>query len=129
MPKRGEGRGELNGFLDAGTSLQGELAFDDTFRIEGKLSGRIVSAGDLVVGERGEVDAVIEVGRLFVAGTLRGKATAQRIELAPGSRVYAELVTPALVVAEGAFLQAQCVMVEPAVPPGASVAPLPVAGR
>ncbi len=101
-------RGELDGFLDAGGAFAGELRFADTFRVDGKLTGRVVSPGDLVIGQDGEVDADIEVGRLFVAGVLRGRARAGRIELDRGSRVEAELVTPHLVVAEGARLRARC---------------------
>lgn len=105
--------GELNGFLDAGSSIQGELHFEDTFRVEGKLSGKVVSRGDLVVGEGGEVDAEVQAGRVFVSGILKGRVEAARIELAPGCRVNAELVTPSLVVEDGAFVQGRCSMVEP----------------
>ncbi|MGH9464100.1 MAG: bactofilin family protein [Thermoanaerobaculia bacterium] len=102
--------GELNGFLDVGSELAGELRFTDTFRVDGKVSGRIVSPGDLIIGEAGEVEADVEVGRLFVAGVLRGRASAERIELERGSRVEAELATPSLVVAEGAILRVRCEM-------------------
>ena len=33
----------LNGFMDEGTELQGELRFRDTFRVDGRVKGRIVS--------------------------------------------------------------------------------------
>jgi cytoskeletal protein CcmA (bactofilin family) len=104
-------RGELNGFLDAGSRIDGELHFDDTFRVEGRLSGKVVSKGDLVIGEKAVVDAQIKVARLYVSGELRGRAEADRVELAPGSKVYAEVVTPALIIEEGAFFKGQCSMV------------------
>jgi cytoskeletal protein CcmA (bactofilin family) len=72
--KGDEAKGELNGFLDAGSHIQGELHFEDTFRIDGKVTGKIQSAGDLVVGEKGEVDGEIYVGRLFVSGSVKGSA-------------------------------------------------------
>lgn len=112
--------GELNGFLDAGSSIQGELHFEDTFRVDGKISGKVVSKGDLVVGESGEVDAEVKAGRVFVSGTLKGRVEAARIELAPGCRVHAELVTPSLVIEDGAFVQGRCSMVAPE-PEGADV--------
>lgn len=105
--------GELNGFLDTGSQLSGELRFEDTFRVDGRVSGRIVSPGDLIIGEGGEVEAEVEVGRLLVAGILRGRATAAHIELDRGCRVEAELVTPSLVVAEGAILHVSCDMGAP----------------
>ncbi len=35
--------GELNGFLDRGASFKGELEFEDTMRIDGRFTGKIVS--------------------------------------------------------------------------------------
>ena len=45
---------DLNGFLDSGSHLEGELRFDASFRVDGKLTGRVDSEGDLIVGESGE---------------------------------------------------------------------------
>jgi cytoskeletal protein CcmA (bactofilin family) len=113
--KKSGARGDLNGFLDAGSFIDGTLHFEDTFRLDGRLRGSIVSRGDLVVGEHGEVEADIEVGRIFVSGTVRGKVTAhQRLEIAAGGRVLADLETPSLIVEDGATLQGQCNMSSPA---------------
>jgi len=32
-------QGDLNGFLDAGSHIQGELRFEDTFRVDGRAFG------------------------------------------------------------------------------------------
>lgn len=104
-------RTNLNGFLDAGSSIKGEVRFDDTFRVEGELTGKAISSGDLVVGENGSVDGEIEVGRAFIAGTVSGSIKAsERIELTSGARVFADLETPALVVENGAVFQGHCTM-------------------
>jgi cytoskeletal protein CcmA (bactofilin family) len=105
---------DLNGFLDEGTEFSGELRFRDTLRIDGRAKGRIVSDNTLIVGETGQVDAEIDCGvisiRGRVSGTLRGR---QRIELLSGCRVQATLVSPKLVVEDGAFFQGECRMGEP----------------
>ena len=104
-------RGELNGFLDAGSHIRGELHFDDTFRIDGRLTGKAVSRGNLVVGEDGVVDAEIEVGSIFVSGTVKGTVkAAERIEIAVGGQVFADLETPTLVVEDGAIIEGHCSM-------------------
>ncbi|MFQ5526252.1 MAG: polymer-forming cytoskeletal protein [Thermoanaerobaculia bacterium] len=109
--KRSDSQGDLNGFLDAGSFIEGSLHFEDTFRLDGKLKGRIVSNGDLVVGERGDVEADLKVGRIFVSGTVRGSVVAQRrVEIAAGGKVFADIETPSLVVEDGATLQGQCNM-------------------
>ncbi len=110
MKKTGA-KGDLNGFLDAGSFIEGALHFEDTFRLDGRLKGRIVSHGDLVVGEHGDVEAEIEVGRIFVSGTVRGSVQAhQRVEIAAGGKLLADIQTPSLVVEDGATLQGRCDM-------------------
>lgn len=104
-------RGDLNGFLDADSQINGELHFEDTFRVDGKLTGKVISEGDLVVGEQGEIEGSIEVGRVFVSGVVRGNITASsRVELTAGGKVYADLATPALVIEEGAIFEGKCRM-------------------
>ena len=113
MKLRGQGSGgELNGFLDAGSHIKGDLLFEDTFRVDGKVTGKVLSDGDLVVGVSGEVDGEVMVGRVFVSGTLRGRVkAAKRIEIAAGGRVHATLETPSLVIEDGAFFEGQSAMV------------------
>ena len=106
---------DLNGFLDEGTEFSGELRFRDTLRIDGRVKGKVsVSDNTLIVGESGQVDAEIDCGvvsiRGRVTGTVRGR---QRIELLSGCRVLATLVSPKLVVEDGAFFHGDCRMGEP----------------
>jgi cytoskeletal protein CcmA (bactofilin family) len=102
---------ELNGFMDQGTEFEGELRFKDTFRIDGRVKGRIVSDNTLIVGESGHVDAEIECAVVSIRGTVSGRVHArERIELLAGSRVQATLVSPKLLIEDGAFFQGQCDM-------------------
>ena len=104
----------LNGFMDEGTEMVGELRFRDTFRIDGRLKGRIVSDQTLIVGESAHVDAEIDCGVVSIRGTVSGRVQGrQKIELLAGSRVQATLVSPCLVIEEGAFFSGQCDMGTP----------------
>jgi cytoskeletal protein CcmA (bactofilin family) len=102
---------DINGFLDQGTELQGELRFRDTFRVDGKVKGRIVSDNTLIIGESAQVDAEIDCGVVSIRGTVTGRVKGrERIELLAGSRVQASLSSPRLVIEEGAFFQGDCDM-------------------
>ncbi len=116
MKPRGEGA-TLNGFLDRGSHLKGELTFEETFRIDGKFEGKIPSGSELILGDSAEVDAVIHVERLSINGSLKGIVNAsERIEIHPRARVTAELHTPALLIEEGAFFQGSCDMAPESAP-------------
>lgn len=102
---------DLNGFLDNGSHLHGELRFDTSFRVDGRFTGTVISDGDLIVGEGGEVEGDLQVGQIFVSGTVRGSVrAARRIQISPTGKVMAEIDTPALVVEDGAFFEGSCSM-------------------
>ena len=103
--------GDLNGFLDRGSSFKGELEFEDTMRIDGKFNGRIRSKNELIVGESAHIEGEIHVGRIAISGTVMGKITAdQRVEIHRNGKVYSDIDTPALIIEEGAIFQGNCVM-------------------
>lgn len=108
-----KGTGELNGFLDRGSSFNGDLDFEDTMRIDGRFNGRITSKNELIIGESAHVEGEIHVGRVAISGTVSGKIKAdQRIEIHRSGRVYCEVETPTLVIEEGALFQGTCSMAE-----------------
>ena len=102
---------DLNGFLDSGSHVEGELRFETSFRVDGRFTGTVRSDGDLIVGEGGEVEGEIHVGQIFVSGTVRGSVRAARkVQISPNGKVYADLETPSLIVEDGAFLEGRCSM-------------------
>jgi cytoskeletal protein CcmA (bactofilin family) len=103
--------GELNGFLDHGSSFKGELEFEDTMRIDGRFNGKIVSKNELIVGESAHIEGDIHIGRIAISGTVVGKIVAsQRVEIHRNGKVYSDIDTPALIIEEGAVFQGNCVM-------------------
>jgi len=102
---------ELNGFMDEGTEFLGELRFRDTYRVDGRVRGKIVSENTLVVGESGRVEADIDCGVVSIRGQVAGHVIGrQRIELLAGARVTGTLVSPKLVIEDGAFFSGDCAM-------------------
>jgi cytoskeletal protein CcmA (bactofilin family) len=111
MKERGDGT--LNGFIDKGSQVRGDLSFEETFRIEGRFEGKIRSGNELIIGDSADVTAEIDVGRLSVNGTLKGSVRAsERVELLAGARVSGDLVTPVLRIEEGAHFEGSCQMGE-----------------
>src|SRR5437016_6141857 len=105
--------GELNCFLDHGSSFKGELEFEDTMRIDGRFNGKIVSKNELIVGESATIEGELNVGSIAISGTVIGKVTAtQRVEIHRNGKVYSDIDTPALVIEEGAIFQGNCTMGE-----------------
>ena len=109
--QRTESLGRVSGFIDKDTEIVGDIKFKDSFRIDGKFKGKILSGGSLIVGETGEVEADIEAESISINGRIKGSLNAKdRIEIFSQGRVTGKMVTPKLIIEEGAFFQGSCQM-------------------
>ncbi len=104
----------LNGFLDQGCAIRGDVVFSDLLRVHGKVEGTIASDKELLVGEGGEVDGEVRVGRLVVAGTVRGTVhAAEKVVIHRTGKVFAEVFAATLVIDEGGLLEGPVHMARP----------------
>jgi cytoskeletal protein CcmA (bactofilin family) len=100
---------KISGLIDQGSELNGDLTFKGSFRIEGNFKGKIISESLLIIGERGKVEADVQVGQIVINGEIRGTIQASdRIEIHRKGRVFGTLLTPRLIIEEGAYLEANC---------------------
>jgi cytoskeletal protein CcmA (bactofilin family) len=96
----------LNGFVDSGCTIRGELEFKTYFRVDGRVEGKVRSQAELVVGEGGIVEGEIEVARCVIGGEVRGTIRAgEQVTLHATAKVWADIQAPALVMEDGAFLE------------------------
>lgn len=88
--------------------MSGDIRFPDILRIDGKVTGKITSERELVVGESGEVEADIDVGMLSVNGRVSGTIRVrERMTIHPRGQVRGELVLdkPGLIIEEGGLFE------------------------
>lgn len=103
--------GKVSGFIDKETEITGNMKFQDSFRIDGKLKGKITAGNSLIIGEHGNVDAEIKVGSISINGTVKGSIEAKnRVEIFAKGRVTGTIIAPKLIIEEGAFFQGTCQM-------------------
>ncbi len=101
--------GRIRTALSPGTTIQGKLSFDSPVRIDGKLSGDVFSSQTLLIGRQAEVSAEVEADIIVVLGSLKGNIKAKtKVEIFPGAKVDANIVSPSLVMQEGAALHGKC---------------------
>ncbi len=111
---------KITGFFDKDTSIQGDLNFKGSFRIDGRFKGKINSESILIIGENGKVEADINIGHIIIDGDIKGSIQAkEKVEIHSNGKVSGTVISPKLIVAEGAFLEANCQTTDkfPASPP------------
>lgn len=95
--------------IGADTKIKGEMTFETSARVLGRVEGSISAKGELQVAEGGTCKADIEAGRVMIDGSVEGNVTArERLELSPKARVTGDIVAAKLVVAEGASFSGHC---------------------
>jgi|SRR5262245_29043153 len=101
---------EVGTRLCEGLEIVGEVKFTDAMRVETRISGKVFSdSGNLVVGEKGHVQATIEAGSVEVFGTVEGSVTAKyKVQIRAGGRVTGEIFAQELNVEQGAFFEGKC---------------------
>ena len=98
-------------FLGKGTEFEGKLTFDGTIRIDGSFKGEIFSNGNLIVGEKGMIEADMHVGYIVISGEIYGNITAdQKVEIRAPGRVFGDIQAPTVVIDEGVIFEGKTKM-------------------
>jgi Integral membrane protein CcmA involved in cell shape determination len=100
-----ESGGSDMGLIGRGIEVSGDIFFADLLRVDGKVDGKISSeSGTLVIGESGRLEAQVDVGTCVIQGALHGNLIAKtKVEIHKSGRVHGDVITPVLLVEEGAL--------------------------
>ncbi|HUK39632.1 MAG TPA: polymer-forming cytoskeletal protein, partial [Candidatus Acidoferrales bacterium] len=97
--------------LHKGSRVAGQLTFQGPARIDGSVEGEIQCHGKLTIGEGAEVRAKITGQIVIIHGRVEGNVTgSERIELVAPARLYGNISTPRLIIAEGVVFDGDCSM-------------------
>ena len=92
--------------LAKGVVLKGEIHVEGTVRIDGRLDGEIQTKGQVIIGEDGLVQGTITAGTVISSGRIKAKVMADdRVQLMRTATLIGEVLTPLLIIEEGAKLQ------------------------
>jgi cytoskeletal protein CcmA (bactofilin family) len=93
---------EMTIYMGQGMEFKGTLAFEGTGRIDGKVDGKIMARGVLVIGEGAVVSSELEGDTVVIGGRVSGKIVGRmKVQLLKTAVVDAEITTPTLLIEEG----------------------------
>jgi cytoskeletal protein CcmA (bactofilin family) len=95
------------------TVFNGKLTFTESVQIDGKFTGKIDSTGFLFIENGAEVEAEqIKASTVVVAGLVRGNIeAADRVEMLATAKVYGNVRTTKLRIADGVIFEGRCEMI------------------
>ena len=106
-----EGKQEVVAFFGPGVECKGEIWYEGSVQIDGRLEGTVHTKGTLVIGQQAVVKASIEAGTVVCKGKIQGEVAAKEDVklLAPGS-IDGTLTTPRLSVETGGIFNGRVSM-------------------
>ena len=90
-------------------SVHGTLAFGEgVVRLDGRLEGKIIGKGTLIVGEKGYVKGEVEIKNLLLCGGADGKINvAELTHITPTGKLFGKVSTWHLIIDEGGVLHGE----------------------
>jgi cytoskeletal protein CcmA (bactofilin family) len=112
-PKRDDSTPLVATTLGKETSFSGTLRFKESLRIKGRFEGEIDSLGRLVIDSEAIVNARrIRASSVVVGGVVHGDIeAADRLEMLPSAKVYGNVRTSKLRIADGVVFEGKCEMI------------------
>ena len=108
--------------IGEGISVVGTLNLQDhVLRLDGRVEGKILGPGTLIMGEKGMLHGEIQVGRLILGGRVDGRVTAQEgIHITPTGKLFGTVLTSQMIIDEGGIFDGESKSLRPEEPVAAS---------
>ena len=134
-PEKEKQSGSISTLIGVDARIEGHLDFAGTLRLDGQLEGQMTGRnGVLIVGEKAQIKADINVNKAVIMGTITGSVSAlDKIELYPPAKITGDICAPMVTIESGAVLNGKCVMQKPeeakGKPSGTTAKPSPPATK
>lgn len=93
------------------TSVNGTIEAKGVLRVDGKVTGQLVTNGDIIIAASGVVEADIRCRSISIAGTLKGNVEATGIlEIEPSGKMIGDITVGKLSIGDGATFDGSCKM-------------------
>lgn len=98
--------------IGEGTTIVGELRFQDGLRIDGEVQGNVLASDDgrslLVISEKARVTGKVRAGHVIINGVVSGPVTAEDLlELQPKARIVGDVKYEVLEMHQGATIDGE----------------------
>ena len=117
--KKDSDMNRLDTLVGNDTVFEGTLTSKESICIEGSVKGRIISEGNIVVGENGRVEADVFADTVLIGGEVNGNIVAKtKLEITTHGKLRGDIKTGSLIIAEGVLFEGKCQMITEADQPG-----------
>lgn len=96
--------------IGSNSQIEGKFTSSGNVRMDGKFTGALEIAGNILVGESADIQADIHARNISIAGAVRGNVTGDKVQLLRTGRIWGDISAAALTTEEGAFIDGKITM-------------------
>ena len=97
--------------IGLGTQINGDVKSNSDIRIDGSLTGKLVTKGKVVIGESGKVNGEIHCKNSDVEGSIEGKIkVSELLSLKTKARIKGDIIAAKLAIEPGCQFSGNCDM-------------------
>ena len=97
--------------IGIGTKINGDVNSNGDIRVDGSLTGKLITKGKVVIGETGKVKGEINCKNSDVEGSIEGKITASELlSLKAKARIHGDIIASKLAIEPGCQFTGNCDM-------------------
>lgn len=105
---------EIDTIIAEDIDFTGNLGFNNSLMIKGKMKGNVKAEGDFYIDESAEVDARVEANIVSVKGRVHGDIFAyERVEIFTCGHVDGDITAPDIIMESGCSFNGICKMKSP----------------
>jgi len=105
---------EIDTIIAGDIDFNGNLGFDKSLMIKGRMKGDVKAEGDFYIDESAVVDARVEAYIVSIKGTVRGDIFAyERVEIFSCGHVDGDITAPDIIMESGCSFNGICKMKSP----------------
>jgi cytoskeletal protein CcmA (bactofilin family) len=113
-----KGDGRIETIIGKGTNIEGTVNIEGATRIDGNVTGKLISNDVVTVGATGQVKAEIRAKTIIVGGHVEGNLIAsEKVELQAKSELLGDITSKSLLVEHGALFHGSSKMKDGAAHP------------
>jgi len=102
---------QIDTVVGPGTKFQGNIEAIGIVRVDGFFNGGIVTQGDIIVGENGDVEGKLKARNIIIAGTSKANLICEaKLHIKSNGKVIGDVEVDSIVIEEKAVFQGQCLM-------------------
>ncbi|MDT8363727.1 MAG: polymer-forming cytoskeletal protein [Nitrosomonas sp.] len=107
----------IDTLIGANTAITGDVQFSGGLRVDGRVSGSIMAAGEppsmLVLSEHGTIEGKVKATHMVVNGAVKGPIyVEQELELQPQARITGDIHYRSVKIHQGASVEGKMIRIE-----------------